>query len=375
MTSSELAERVSILKESRMRFKFAALGTRGDVQPLLAVAQSLLANSHAVTFAAAPIFQELIESSGLNFRPLGSLTKSSMMDMLGSVSSVPTEERSKYYSTRLVENDADCIIADLSEFVDDAIFVVNRVVYDLLVASKLRCEIELLTVFLYCPFEQSLVQRLDLDPSLLKIVGIPAWAIPRAIPWLNKDTWMVSGFCMGREVEDYCLPEKLKSYLSDDRKTLVVTMGSMHGFDFELLVSNLETHAKKNGFKIVVQKGWSTLNGQYSDSIFLCNDVPHSALFEHGDFVLHHGGAGTTASVIKAGLGSIVYPQAGDQFYWAWFLEQIGLSLGTLKSECDPQLESMLHRLTQGAIKARSDYSNMLHDCSNEVADYLVSKV
>ena len=45
--------------------------------------------------------------------------------------------------------------------------------------------------------------------------------------------------------------------------------------------------------------------------------VSHDQLFSHGSVIIHHGGAGTTASALHAGVPQIIVPHFGDQFLWA----------------------------------------------------------
>jgi UDP:flavonoid glycosyltransferase YjiC (YdhE family) len=41
---------------------------------------------------------------------------------------------------------------------------------------------------------------------------------------------------------------------------------------------------------------------------------------------VHHGGAGTTAAAVRAGIPSVVVPFLGDQPFWAWRLGQLGVA-------------------------------------------------
>ena len=48
--------------------------------------------------------------------------------------------------------------------------------------------------------DEALADRLTADGALEKLVAIPAWAIPRAMPWMTSDKWSVHGFCHGGEL-------------------------------------------------------------------------------------------------------------------------------------------------------------------------------
>jgi sterol 3beta-glucosyltransferase len=52
------------------------------------------------------------------------------------------------------------------------------------------------------------------------------------------------------------------------------------------------------------------------DEIFFLENAPHSWLFPKMSVVVHHGGAGTTAEGLRAGIPSIIIPHSNDQFAW-----------------------------------------------------------
>ena len=44
--------------------------------------------------------------------------------------------------------------------------------------------------------------------------------------------------------------------------------------------------------------------------------VDHAQLFSHCSALVHHGGAGTVAAALRAGLSSVICPLQFDQFMW-----------------------------------------------------------
>ncbi|KAF7812801.1 sterol 3-beta-glucosyltransferase UGT80B1 isoform X1 [Senna tora] len=61
------------------------------------------------------------------------------------------------------------------------------------------------------------------------------------------------------------------------------------------------------------------------ENIFLLEECPHDWLFPQCSAVVHHGGAGTTATGLKAGCPTTIVPFFGDQFFWGDRIHQKGL--------------------------------------------------
>jgi len=66
------------------------------------------------------------------------------------------------------------------------------------------------------------------------------------------------------------------------------------------------------------------LPARASARTYLVEDAPHAWLFPRVTAVMHHGGAGTTAEGVRAGVPSIIFPQAVDQHFWAQRVARLG---------------------------------------------------
>src|SRR5262249_11425584 len=85
------------------------------------------------------------------------------------------------------------------------------------------------------------------------------------------------------------------------------------------------TAIEKAGARAVVSKGWAHLGGEAPPpNVFLIGDTPHDWLFPRCRAVCHHGGAGTTAAGLRAGLPTVVVPSFGDQFFWGQVVADTG---------------------------------------------------
>jgi sterol 3beta-glucosyltransferase len=69
-----------------------------------------------------------------------------------------------------------------------------------------------------------------------------------------------------------------------------------------------------------------TLRQQSFNSIVVAPPVDHSRLFTKCDIVVHHGGAGTVATSLRAGVPMVIIPRIFDQYYWADRCSKLGLA-------------------------------------------------
>lgn len=114
------------------------------------------------------------------------------------------------------------------------------------------------------------------------------------------------------------------------------------------------------GRRIIYAPGWS----EYDPSLlpkntFVINDIPHDWLFPQVSVVIHHGGAGTTHTVTKTGIPSIVIPFAGDQFFWAQRLAQLGVA-PKAKPMIKIDSQTFVHMLEEASTPAMRDKARTL---------------
>ena len=84
----------------------------------------------------------------------------------------------------------------------------------------------------------------------------------------------------------------------------------------------------RSGRRAVILTGWSGYGdhatGQHGD-VFITDAAPHDWLFPRVSAVIHHGGAGTTAAALRAGVPSVILPFFFDQGFWGQQLAARGL--------------------------------------------------
>ncbi|RIB21540.1 Glycosyltransferase Family 1 protein [Gigaspora rosea] len=137
------------------------------------------------------------------------------------------------------------------------------------------------------------------------------------------------------ELENFEPPADLVDFLRKGRKPIYFGYGSMHSFSTaESRVRLwLEVMKKLPDNQRALFAGVSNVKNPELDKfveagrVFIVGHVPHSWLFRYVACVVHHGGAGTTHTVVRAGVPSITVPHFADQPWWASILHRHGLSV------------------------------------------------
>ena len=104
------------------------------------------------------------------------------------------------------------------------------------------------------------------------------------------------------------------------------------------------------GVRAVFSTGWSGKCLSSNRSVFFTEEVPHDWLFPRVSAVVHHGGAGTTASGLRYGKPSLVIPFAGDQAFWGYQVYKTGCGPKPI-----PRSALSVRKMTKALIALRSN--------------------
>ncbi|CAM2010004.1 glycosyltransferase [Acanthopleuribacter pedis] len=154
----------------------------------------------------------------------------------------------------------------------------------------------------------------SMSPHLNLLATSPHLAIlPKNMPPATVATgpWSLSE-------PDYELSDELRRFLASGPAPAVIGFGSMGGnsADGKTTAEMVIEALRETNQRMVIQRGWGRLVAGDDPNIMCADYIPHEHLFPHAAFVMHHGGAGTTAAAAKAGVPQIVIAHSLDQFYW-----------------------------------------------------------
>ncbi|MFI2435695.1 glycosyltransferase [Streptomyces sp. NPDC018693] len=135
------------------------------------------------------------------------------------------------------------------------------------------------------------------------------------------------------------LADDLLAFLDAGTPPVFVGYGSMRGVPADIARVSVEA-IRAHGRRALVGRGWAELGLiDDRDDCFAVGEVNQQALFRRVAAVVHHGGAGTTTTAAQAGAPQVVVPQAADQPYWAARVAALGI--GAAHDGPTPTTESL----------------------------------
>lgn len=160
--------------------------------------------------------------------------------------------------------------------------------------------------------------------------------IPKPKDW-DKQTICVSGFWFLDLNSGFIPSPDLVEFIEkpSDKPLIYIGFGSIVAPNPAFLTTAVLDAVKAAGTRALVSRGWGTIDppeGFSNPDIFFVGNVPHDWLFPRVSLAVHHGGAGTTAAAIKAGIPSAIVPFFGDQQFWGEMVMRRGAG-GVLKSK------------------------------------------
>ena len=340
-----------------MKIVLATFGSRGDVQPMLALTLALHSKGHDVLLAGPPEKAYWAGILGCPFYPLGSDVTAFIDDMENAHTLRPAISFVSFLRDEL--NHQFKIFPDIIAGAD------------LLIGSSLTFALSTLSESLGIPY-----RFIAFAPQLLPsgYHPFPAFKHQKLPNWCNRMTWRAAGFLdrfnitrlinrhrrqlglgliqnawrnvMGRHVivasdriiagippdvaepavtqtgymhlnQPYQLLPELDAFLDAGPPPIYAGFGSMPKRDQIRNISVLVDAARLSGRRAVIGKFWDAPS-DYStaNDIFFIQKYPHLKLFPKMAAIIHHGGAGTTATSAISGVPQIIVPHLLDQYYW-----------------------------------------------------------
>ncbi|KAI1848441.1 hypothetical protein JX266_005747 [Neoarthrinium moseri] len=159
-------------------------------------------------------------------------------------------------------------------------------------------------------------------------------------PPLDYSDWIrVTGYWFLDEGGEWTPPDDLRRFIEkarkDEKKLVYVGFGSIVVPDPAKMTQEVIDAVLKADVRCVLSKGWSDRMGadpsvpepELPPEIFRIKSAPHDWLFAQMDAAAHHGGSGTTGASLRAGIPTIIRPFFGDQFFFGGRVEDLGVGI------------------------------------------------
>lgn len=361
-----------------MRVVLCTVGSRGDVQPLLVLAREFVSRGHEILFAAPPNFREFIETEGHRFLPVGSdthdvllahkqLTEKSPLSALPAQLALVRQETTRQFDDLLTHPpSADLVISAGLGFAGSAL------------ADRVGAR------YSYVCYTLSGIRSADHPPATLPLFGMPhflnrlLWSLNHKSfdatlgktirelrkkhgldeedsPWRRIHTThplLAQDALLGRLPKDAwgapvqvpalidCttppapLPSEVTDFLASTRSNtshsrspaVYVGFGSMPSADRTRVVSAVLQAQKRSKRPFLLFSAHDEDHGRaLPPEILSVGSLDHRSLFLQVSAVVHHGGAGTTATALRAGTPQVIVPHIVDQFFHGKRIHELGL--------------------------------------------------
>jgi UDP:flavonoid glycosyltransferase YjiC (YdhE family) len=379
-----------------MRVLIGAFGTRGDVQPMLALAQGLVARGHRVTMAVPPESLSLVTAHGieghgvgLNFEGLSRQTASGRVrDVLSVLPMLRGQPKAHLDAMEPLARDADLLVGS-------SVFAMGTTLSE-------RCNIP----YAYFALVPLMFDGDENAGPLLPLFGLPRWGNrllwsitrvlwnigirrvlndvrralglePRPDVWsevlgrhahLAADAALAPGPTRHRHpvvqigpllLEDAAaLSGETEAFLKAGPPPVYLGFGSMSDPDPRATTARFVEAARLAGVRAVISRGWAGLGlDETPPHVHFAGPEPHALLFSRCAGVVHHGGAGTTHAAARAGVPQLVLPQILDQFFWRHRTTSAGVSprhVARYGKDPRPLADALRAMVEDAAMKDRS---------------------
>jgi sterol 3beta-glucosyltransferase len=148
--------------------------------------------------------------------------------------------------------------------------------------------------------------------------------VPPPAEWQGRAH--LTGYWFLEADENWQPPAALLRFLEGGPPPVCVGFSSVVTRDAQRLAEITLAALRRTGQRGVLLGGWAELQlNDQSKDVFVLDSAPHDWLFPRVALIVHHGGAGTTAAGLRAGVPNIITPFTTDQPFWAWRVQQLGV--------------------------------------------------
>jgi UDP:flavonoid glycosyltransferase YjiC (YdhE family) len=153
------------------------------------------------------------------------------------------------------------------------------------------------------------------------LCGFSNVVFQKPVDW--NDNIHVTGYWFLPDTENWEPGDEIADFVQNNSRPIYIGFGSLPISDSHNIQKIILEYQRRVGKPLIVGGALGELfDSSPSSKICTVGYVPHQWLFSKVDLAIHHGGAGTVASALRAGIPSIIVPFFGDQFFWGKVVEE-----------------------------------------------------
>jgi vancomycin aglycone glucosyltransferase len=407
-----------------MRVLLSTIGSRGDVQPLVALASQLRALGQEVRLCVPPDFRDWIERLGFPVTPIGPEVRNAAAAMRNTAAASPPGTPSREQMRQVIEATVATQFETITAAAEDCDAIVAATA--LQIAARSVAE-RMGISYVFAAYSTTVLPSPHHAPPPLRTLGqtpAPATADNRKLwaedaqrwndmwgaalnshrasaglapvsdvrsymftdrPWLAADPTLApwpdpaddAVFQTGAWIlpDERAFSPELETFLDAGEPPVYFGFSSVH-VPQHLSQVMIQT-ARALGRRAIVSRGWADLSLVDNEPDCLAiGEVNLQALFKRVAAVVHHGGAGTTTTAALVGAPQVVIPQMYDQHYMAQRIHHLGI--GTAHAPGAPTSDSLMSALEHTlqpdvAARAQSIATAVRRDGAQAAAQRLMS--
>lgn len=364
-----------------MQIVIVTIGTRGDVQPYIALARGLQAAGHAVVIATHATFRTFVEMHGVGFAPLAGdirtlLASAAGRQLLAQRNPLAAVRQLQALAAPLLRQvmadiiaasaGADLLLGSTLGYLNAVTAAQVHRVPLVLAALQPFTPTAAFPSPLLAPLRQpfpgrgsvhrfthlasyrllQLVAARQANRYRRELTGLPALnfgdvfgdlvaqrspvlygysshLLPRPADY--GPALHVTGFWFLDRPAAWQPSAELAQFLARGAPPVYIGFGSMSDRAPEAVARIAAEALQMTGQRGILVSGWEGLRSVHvPDNMLLIESAPHDWLFPRVAAVVHHGGVGTMAAALRAGVPQVVVPFGADQPLWAETLFQRG---------------------------------------------------
>ena len=355
-----------------MRILLASHGTRGDVQPIVALGVALKARGHVVRLVAPANFATWVHSHGLDMQSDG-------IDVEALLQASGAGLQSLSWQMRYLSHITPLLFAPVARASAGCELVVGAGLQFAAASVAQLCNV---------PYAHVVFCTCAIPNSTTPPPNVHSQRLPR---WINRLLWQAGGpiadfalrgpvnrgratlglgaldnpirqILAGRTIlaadrdlgpppddaperaastdalvleEPGTLDARVEAFLQQGPAPIYIGFGSMVAPRARELAAQAVAAVRAVGCRAVIAGGWAALDRHIKEAgdVLTVDNLPHSLIFPKVAAAVHHGGAGTTTAAARAAVPQVLLPHILDQYYWAHRVEALGLGPPALPVE------------------------------------------